>query len=107
MQMTDEPENIAAKRSTPHFAGFPTWGGVDTLFLFVEGQILCEVPSFSRALLLWFITHYVLNLEYVKDVRDVCLFMQEFIFALPIVGSKRVKSGSYLSITTDIQNFSL
>ena len=106
MQMTDKPEEVASRRSTIHFAAFPTNDGDETqFFLFVERQVLCYTTSFSKALILWFALHYILNLEYTKEIRDVSLFIQEFVFGLPISASKRCKGGSYLSVTTDIHKF--
>ena len=66
---------------------------------------MCITYDFSQALILWFIAHYVLNLEYDSKVKEVALFMQEFVFKLPATsGLKRQKTATYLTVTTDIQN---
>ena len=62
----------------------------------------CAVTAFSKALMLWFVSHYIFNLEYYKQAKDVALFMQEFVFGLP---THDKKSGTYLSVTTDIQSY--
>ena len=107
MQMTDQPE-VASRRSAPHFAAFTRDddGEECQYFVFVEGQVLCYTTSFSKALMLWFALHYILNLEYSKEVRDASLFLQEFVYSLPASSAaKRTKGGSYLFITTDIHKF--
>ena len=48
-----------------------------------------------------FALFYVFNLQYDKNVKDVCLFFQEFVFGLPSNLCK--KTSTYMSITTDIQ----
>lgn len=74
--------------------------------IFVEDVVLTQANSFSKALLLWFVTHYILNLEYEKLVREVALFFQEFVCNLPATGAdKRQKNATYLSVTTDIQKY--
>lgn len=65
---------------------------------------MTDAPFFSRALMLCFALFYVLNLEYCKPLKEVCQFLQEFVFSLPSVGSRQ-KSATYLSVT-DIQKFS-
>ena len=46
-------------------------------FIIVENEILCICRSFSYAIMVWFISHYVFNLEYSIKVREVALFVQE------------------------------
>ena len=110
MQLTDDPIAVATRdpiRSAPRIAYFP---GEDQpqYFLFVEKEVLCITPVFSQALMLWFVAHYVFNLEYCIKIKEVALFVQEFIFKLPATsGMKRQKTATYLSVTTDIQNYSL
>ncbi len=48
-----------------------------------------------------FALFYVYNLQYDKNVKDVCLFFQEFVFGLPSNLCKKIST--YMSITTDIQ----
>jgi hypothetical protein len=105
MQMTDDPDVIAKrdlKMMAPWFASFESEDSCQ-YFVFVEGQVLTQSNSFSKTLLLWFCTHYVLNLEYVA--REVALFFQEFIFNLPATASEKEKNATYLSVTTDIQKY--
>ena len=61
--------------------------------------------SFSHALMIWFMSHYVF-MEYCIKVREVAFFVQEFIFGLPATsGLKRYKTATYLAISTDIQSY--
>ena len=64
-------------------------------------MVLFSVSSFSRVFMLWFTCHYVFNLEYAKQVKDVALFFQEFIYNLP-KKSKGNKNATYLTVTSDI-----
>ncbi len=76
--------------------------------MFVEDCVLTQLQSFSKALLLWFASHYILNLEYAKSVKEVALFFQEFVCNLPATGAdKKLKNATYLSVTTDIQKYAL
>ena len=109
MQMTNTPEQVATHRpprSAPRFVGFK---GDDssTYVIYVDSRVVTDTPFFFKgiyALLCFFF--YVLNLEYCKQAKEVCLFIQEFVFSLPVpsVGTRQ-KSATYLSVTTDIQKF--
>ena len=107
MQQTDDPAEVAARlpaRPEPRFLAFP--GEEPQYFIIVENEILCICRSFSYAIMVWFISHYVFNLEYSIKVREVALFVQEFIFALPATsGLKRCKTATYLTVSTDIQSY--
>ena len=93
-------------RAAPRFAHFP--GEELQYFIFIESEVLCICPSFSRALMMWFISQYVFNLEYSVKVWEVALFIQEFVFRLPATsGLKRQKTATYLTVSTDIQNYVL
>jgi len=108
--MTDDPKVISTsepQRSAPRFACFPGEHH-SQYFLYVESEVLCITNSFSQALMLWFVIHYVLNLEYCPKTKEVALFMQEFVFKLPATsGLKRQKTATYLTVSTDIQNCAL
>ena len=105
--MTDDVNVIAARdplRTAPRFAAFQgADGGHVDYFIFIEKTVLCKVNTFSKALVLWFVSHYIFNLEYAKVVKDVALFFQEFVFRLPCIGNK--KSASYLTVTSDLEAF--
>lgn len=99
--MTEAPETVAHRpplRTAPRIAGFkgPT---TDSQYYIIVEQVLCSVAAFSKAFMLWFLSHYIFNLEYCKQAKDVALFMQEFVFGLP---TSDKKSGTYLSVTTGI-----
>ena len=55
----------------------------------------CASHVFSQALMLWFIAHYVFNLEYDAKVKEVALFIQEFIFKLPASVSGHMSRSTY------------
>ena len=69
------PRWYCQKISTPTFASFG-----ELLYLSVT---LFQTSSFMKTLLLWFSSHYVLNMHYAKPVSEVCLFFQEYIFGQP------------------------
>ena len=53
-----------------------------------------------------FFPHYILNLEYARQVKEVALFVQEFVCNLPATAvDKRLKNATYLSVTTDIEKY--
>lgn len=101
LQITEDPKDLLknrARMSAPRFALF----GESTYYIVVEGNILCEVSSFSRAICLWFATHYIFNLEYSKPLKEVCLFIQEFVFKLP---QTTKKTATYLTTSSDILKY--
>ena len=105
--MSDKPEDVARGepvRNAPWIGKFTVDDGDSTYFLFVEQMVLCSANSLSKTLFLWFSLHYVFNLEYDDHVKELCLFFQEFIFGLP---SNCKRTSTYLSATTDIQNYAL
>jgi len=53
--------------------------------------------------MLWFATHYVFNLEYSKQAKELALFFQEFIFGLP----DNSKTSTYLTVSGDILQFTI
>ena len=110
LQMMDDPQEVAERepsRVAPRFASFE---GQDTtqFFVFVDKLVLTQCTTFAKALLVWFFSHYVLNLEYARPVKEVALFFQEFVCKLPaITTDKRQKNATYLSVTTDIQKYTM
>lgn len=74
--------------------------------LVIEKEVvITEILSFSRALSLFLAIHYIFNLHYEKLVREVVLFLQEFLFGLPAPNAK--KSSTYLSVTSNLQSFAV
>ena len=63
---------------------------------------MTDATSFTKALMLWFGSHYVFNLEYCKTVKNIALFFQESVFCLP---DKSTKGATYLTVTSDITKF--
>ena len=106
--MNDDIADVASECSRytgPYFIGFYREDGSAQFFLYVEGVVLTTSHSFSEMLMAWFSSFFVLNLEYMVEVLEVCLFFQESVFNLPTGSYKKAKSGSFLSITTDIRKF--
>ena len=68
-----------------------------------EQNHLCQMQSFKMAFVVWFITHYVFNLEYSKQMREVVTFVREFVFGLP----NKVKSATYLTVSSDSQKLGM
>ena len=57
---------------------------------------------------MFFFLHYVFNLEYAKQVKEVALFFQEFVSRLPATANdRRHKNATYLAVTTDIQKYAM
>lgn len=90
LQQIDDPAEVAERppvRPAPRFALFP--GEEPQYFFFIESEVLCICHSFSHALMVWFMSHYV---EYSVKIQEVALFVQEYIFGLPATsGLKRHK----------------
>ena len=82
--MTDDPSDAATRsprRTAPRFASFENKHSAD--FVFVDDLVLTQTDGFAKGLNLWFISHYIFNLRYEKQVQEVALFFQEFIWNLP------------------------
>ena len=94
--MIDDPVEVAnrkPKRAAPRIACFQE-KKIRSIF---ESETLCVTHSFSQALMLWFVTHYIFNLEYCIQLKEVTLFFQEFIFKLPATSvTKCLKSATCL-----------
>ena len=106
--MTDDPSDVATRsprRTAPLFASFENQDSAD-YFVFVDDLVLTQTNDFAKGLNLWFISHYIFNLRYEKQVQEVALFFQEFIWNLPATAEeKKQKNATYLTVTTDIQKF--
>ena len=65
--MADDPQEVCTgspKRTAPRVAAFRGDDDV-TYFLFIKEKILFNISaSFTKVLMLWFVSHYVFNLEY-------------------------------------------
>ena len=93
------------KRTAQWFASFEG-EDVSQFFIFVEDFVLTQASSFSKPLILWFISHYILNLEYKKKIYEIALFFQEFVSIYQLQEQKKKhKTATYLSVTTDIQKY--
>ena len=81
LQMMDNPQEVAEREPSRVAPRFATFEGQDTtqVFVFVDKLVLTQCTTFAKALLVWFFSHYVLNLEYARQVKEVALFFQEFV----------------------------
>ena len=96
--MSAEPDNVATEivgRNNPWIGEFLAEDGDLIYYIFIELEVLCSVNSFSL--------YYVFNLAYERNSKDLSVLFQEHIFGLPENALK--KSSTYLSLTTNIQNF--
>ena len=103
--MAEDPEEVCTRdppRTAPRIACFTAEEG-STYFIFVESKVLCTTNFFSKALVLWFIAHYVFNLMYCKQVREIALFFQESVFGLP--EKSKARGAAYLTVTSDIHKY--
>ena len=102
--MEDDPQDVAtnSKKPTPWIACFQSGLNEPTYFLIIERNIVADTKTFSKAVVVWFLSHYIYNIEYAREIKEVATFFQEFIFTLP---SQEKKSANYLSATTGIKSF--
>ena len=70
----------AAPRNSPHIIELAP---SEDFFISIEQTIICQVSSFTKVLFLWFVVHYLFNLQYHKYAQGFATFMQEFLFGLP------------------------
>ena len=108
LQAAEDPNVVATSVATsaPVIGGFQDTDGINTYYLFVEKKVLLgDLSSFCKTLAIWFSLHYIFNLEYDKPISEVALFIQEFIFGLPAPKTK--KTSTYLTVSSDIQTFTL
>ena len=100
--MGEDHEYVASEspvRTAPRICEFSTEDGPSKYMIFIEQQAICETGTLTKAIFLWFSSHYVFHLCY-DTISHVCLFFQEFSFGLPCTNTR---SPSYLSKATDIQ----
>lgn len=96
LQMSEDVNEVA-KRDPPR---------IQQTTLIIEKKPVCKTTNFTQALSVWFVSHYVFDLVYSKQTRDVALFFQEFMFGLPEKGSSRAThSATYLTVSSDITKF--
>ena len=73
-------------------------------FIIIEHRVLCQVPTFQHALFITFSAFYVFHLQYPKVVKNVYLFLQDYILSFP--DSMR-RPASYLATASDIKKLCL
>ena len=71
-------------------------------FVVCKQKPLCKVPSLEVGILLAFAAYYIFNLEYPKEIWGLMTFLQDYILQ---VTDNLKRSTSYLSISTDINNY--
>ena len=106
LQITDNPDDVCSRspsKTSPRIAGIPQGDESFAYFLLIENQVIFSVRCFAKAMVFWFASHYVFNLEYCKQAKEVATFFQEFIFDLP--ERSKNKSATYLTVTSDISKY--
>lgn len=101
--MSEDPATIAINQqlTAPRVASFCIPDSTD-YFLFLEATVVTKISmDFSKALIIWFVSHYIFNLEYETNIRECALFFEEFLFGLDS-SSHEKKTSNYLSMTTNI-----
>ena len=78
-------------------------------FVIIEQKVINGGPGaiirdFSKAIMMWFVSHYVFHLMYDKTIKEVALFIQEYVFGLSDTQSIK-KSATYWTVSTGIKNF--
>jgi len=71
-----------------------------SFFIFVEGDVLCKVPTLPHAIFLMFTVYYVFHLEYPPQSKTILWFLQDYIFSYP---DSTGRTATYLAVTSDIK----
>jgi hypothetical protein len=107
--MSEDVQSVAQRdppRTAPRISCFTGESESTDYFIIIEKKLLCKVSSFAEALCTWFASHYVFDLVYPKQTKDVALFFQEYVFGLPEQGGSRsTHSATYLTVSSDINKF--
>ena len=106
LEMTDNPDDVCTclpTRTAPRVAGIPQGDGTFSYFVLIENQVVFSVHSFAKAMVYWFVCHYVFNLQYCKQAKEVATFFQEYVFGLP--DKSKNKSATYISVCSDISKY--
>ena len=101
IQDSTDPEEAASAAPSRNSPRIIELAPSEHFFISIEQSIVCQVSSFTKALFLWFVVHYLFNLQYHKHAQGFATFLQEFLFGLP---STEKRSPTYLSTVTDIQS---
>lgn len=73
----------------------------------MDKTVLTQCNGFAKALIMWFVSHYVLNLEYARKIREVALFLSRVCNHPATAADKKLKNATYLFVTTDIQEYAM
>lgn len=60
-------------RTAPRIAGIPQGDDTFNYFLLIENQVVF-IRSFAKAMVFWFVCHYVFNSQYCKPAKEVAFF---------------------------------
>ena len=83
LRMTDDPDEICTGtpvRSSPRFCGIPQGDDSFKYFLFIESKVMFHTTSFGKAALFWFALHYIFNLQYCKQAKEVATFFKNLLW---------------------------
>ena len=75
--MSEDVDEVAKRdppRTAPRIVCFQA-DSADYL-LIIEKKPVCKIKNFTQALNVWFASHYVFDLVYSKQTRDVALFFK-------------------------------
>lgn len=95
--LTDYPEEVGKRPpsgNSPRFVCFTDDNAELTYFVYVEQTVLCQVSTFVKALIIWFVSHC--NMLSVQKMQLFSVFM------LLQAGAK---TSTYLSLSSDIMTF--
>ena len=75
----ENPDEVALGSKTPYplIGCFSNGITERTYFIFIEGHTIMQLNSFSKAVGVWLVSHYIYNLEYYKDIKECAIFLQE------------------------------
>ena len=74
--MGEDPDCVASEspiRTAPRICEFATEYGPSKHIIFIEQESVCETGALTRAIFLWFSSHYVFHLCY-DHVYQTCVF---------------------------------
>ena len=80
--------------SAPRIAGFVGDESITYFFVIEHAIVFSATTSFTRPLMLWFVSHY----DIVRILYDHTIFLQEFVFGLSV---KLNKGATYLTVTSE------
>lgn len=100
--MTETPEHVCKEppcRNSPRIAAF-LGEESQQYFVLLEQKVLCQLPSLQFAVFIMFSAYYAFHLDYPKPVKNVMLFLQDYVLSFPDGGRR---PATYLATAADIK----